>query len=170
MQKGKDMDVLPHAGNHVSGWYAEMDRQTFILVSNRPLGVSRTIDGGRNGYSVGSKILPWYIPPSNSVSGGPRMVKCHSKRLSCQLVGRQQVPRHSASSSGRRLTPAFECPFNEQDRAVHTRYGSVEHMRARLDSGHGPPAVWRCTSATGPRTSPAGPGAVLVKESSGGVG
>lgn len=35
------------------------------------------------GYSGGSTILPWYTPPSNSESGGPRTEKCHSKRLSC---------------------------------------------------------------------------------------
>ncbi len=53
------LHVLPHAGSHVSGWYAEMLRQTFILVSNRPLGVSRMMEGGRNGYSVGSRMRPW---------------------------------------------------------------------------------------------------------------
>lgn len=50
---------MPQAGSHVSGWYAEMLRQTFILVSNRPLGVSRMMDGGRKGYSVGSRMRPW---------------------------------------------------------------------------------------------------------------
>src|SRR5262249_50290285 len=46
------------------------------------LTVNRTMFGGLNGYSGGSKIRPWYTPPSNSVSRGPRTVKCHSKRLS----------------------------------------------------------------------------------------
>lgn len=48
--------------------------------------------GGRRGYVGGSTILPWYIPRANGPSsvafgfvllpGGPRNVKCHSKRLS----------------------------------------------------------------------------------------
>ena len=42
----------------------------------------RTILGGLKGYSGGRMILPWYRPPSNSVSLGPRIVKCHSNILS----------------------------------------------------------------------------------------
>lgn len=38
--------------------------------------------GGFMGYSAGSRIRPWYMPPSKSVSGGPRIVKCHSNKLS----------------------------------------------------------------------------------------
>ena len=45
--------------------------------------------GGLKGYSGGRMILPWYRPPSNSVSLGPRIVKCHSNILSygVELVG-----------------------------------------------------------------------------------
>ena len=38
--------------------------------------------GGFMGYSVGSKMRPWYRPPSKSDPSGARIVKCHSKRLS----------------------------------------------------------------------------------------
>ena len=38
--------------------------------------------GGFIGYSGGIIILPWYIPPSKSLSGGPLTVKCHSNKLS----------------------------------------------------------------------------------------
>ena len=51
-----------------------------MLSSNRPLGVSIMIEGGRKGYSEGSNILKWYKPPSNSEPGVPRMVQCHSWR------------------------------------------------------------------------------------------
>ena len=53
-------------------------RHALVLSSNRPFGVSIMIDGGRKGYSEGSSILKWYIPPSNSDPGVPRMVQCHS--------------------------------------------------------------------------------------------
>jgi hypothetical protein len=32
--------------------------------------------GGLYGYSGGSKIRPWYMPPSKSVPSAPRIVKC----------------------------------------------------------------------------------------------
>lgn len=42
--------------------------------------------GGLRGYSGGSIIRPWYIPPSKSESVGPRTVKCHSKILSLEIM------------------------------------------------------------------------------------
>lgn len=48
-----------HDGCHDSGWCEEMDRQIFMLVSNRPLGVSITKAGGLKGYSAGMMMRPW---------------------------------------------------------------------------------------------------------------
>ena len=48
------------------------------------LTVSNIILGGFIGYSGGRVIRPWYRPPAKSLSGGPRTVKCHSNKLSCQ--------------------------------------------------------------------------------------
>ena len=82
---------IPHAGCQVSSWnpvnvrqiWVSQKRPTFWFTSHRPLGVRKRTSGGRKGYSVGNKILPWYRPSSNTVSLGPRRVKCHSNRLSC---------------------------------------------------------------------------------------
>ena len=72
---------MPHAGCQCSGWCAETERQIFLPTVNRPDALSSAIDGGLKGYSAGSVMRPWYRPPSKAVPGGPRMVKCHSKRL-----------------------------------------------------------------------------------------
>ena len=73
---------MPHAGCQCSGWCAEMERQIFLPTWKRPFGVRNTMFGGFIGYSAGSRIRPWYTPPSKSVPGGPRSVKCHSNMLS----------------------------------------------------------------------------------------
>jgi hypothetical protein len=57
-----------------------MLRQISLLASNRPDGVRKRNDGGRSGYVGGKTIRPWYIPFANAEDGGPRKVKCHSKR------------------------------------------------------------------------------------------
>ena len=48
-----------HEGCQCSGWCAVMERQIFVCVSNRPLGVRSTNEGGLNGYSAGSRMRPW---------------------------------------------------------------------------------------------------------------
>ena len=73
---------MPHAGCQCSGWCAETERQIFLPTVKRPEALSSVIEGGLKGYSGGSVIRPWERPPSKAVPGGPRMVKCHSKRLS----------------------------------------------------------------------------------------
>ena len=50
------------------------------------LTVSSMILGGFMGYSGGRTIRPWYIPVSKSESSGPRIVKCHSNKLSCKKM------------------------------------------------------------------------------------
>ena len=50
---------MPHAGCQCSGWWAETLRQIFLPTLNRPDALSSAIDGGLNGYSGGSVILPW---------------------------------------------------------------------------------------------------------------
>jgi hypothetical protein len=50
-------------GCQCSGWWEEMDRQIFTPVWNLPLGVSIMKAGGLKGYSAGSRMRPWYIPP-----------------------------------------------------------------------------------------------------------
>jgi hypothetical protein len=63
-----------HDGHHSSGWCEEMERQIFMPVSKRPLGVSMMMDGGLKGYSGGSKIRPWYKPPWKGQTINPRFV------------------------------------------------------------------------------------------------
>ena len=46
-------------GCQCSGWCCVMERQIFVLVSNLPLGVSSTNEGGLNGYSGGNSTRPW---------------------------------------------------------------------------------------------------------------
>lgn len=48
-----------HEGCQLSGWWPEIDKHIFLFVSKRPFGVSRMIDGGFKGYSVGSTMRPW---------------------------------------------------------------------------------------------------------------
>ena len=54
----------------------------WIFVLKKKNTVRKIIEGGFIGYSGGRQILPWYNPPSNSVSSGPRITKCHSNKLS----------------------------------------------------------------------------------------
>ena len=42
-----------------SGWKSDMLRQSRQFVLNRPLGVHMSTLGGRSGYSVGNRSLPW---------------------------------------------------------------------------------------------------------------
>ncbi len=46
-------------GCQCSGWWLEMERQIFMFVSKRPLGVSIMKEGGLKGYSAGSRMRPW---------------------------------------------------------------------------------------------------------------
>lgn len=71
---------MPQDGCQVSWWCAVTERQMRVPVSKRPFGVRRMISGGRSGYSGGRRMRPWYRPRAKGVSGGPRTVKCHSKR------------------------------------------------------------------------------------------
>ena len=52
-----------HEGCQCSGWCEEMDRQIFTFVSKRPVGESIRKEGGLKGYSGGSRMRPWKIPP-----------------------------------------------------------------------------------------------------------
>lgn len=65
----------------------------FIKLLNRNIYITLTVnninEGGLNGYSEGSWILPWYIPPSNSVSVGPLIANCHSKIFSYKFYNKQ---------------------------------------------------------------------------------
>ncbi len=54
-------------GCQCSAWYDVIDKQIFVNVSNLPFGVKSIKFGGLNGYSTGSKMRPWYMPPSNAV-------------------------------------------------------------------------------------------------------
>lgn len=45
-------------GCQCSGWWLEMDRQIFMPVWKRPLGVSIIKAGGLKGYSAGSRMRP----------------------------------------------------------------------------------------------------------------
>ena len=58
-------------GCQCSAWYDVIDKQIFVNVSKRPFGVKSIKFGGLNGYSTGSKMRPWYMPPSNAV---PRII------------------------------------------------------------------------------------------------
>lgn len=59
-----------------------MLRHISRLTSKRPVGVRKRNDGGRSGYEEGRMMRPWYMPPAyGDGSGGPQIVKCHSKRL-----------------------------------------------------------------------------------------
>lgn len=57
--KSTNSNTNYYATNQVSGWYPEIDKQIFLLISNLPFGVSKMIDGGFIGYSVGKLNLPW---------------------------------------------------------------------------------------------------------------
>ena len=52
-----------HEGCQCSGWCEEMDKQIFVCVSKRPVGESIRNDGGLKGYSGGSSMRPWKMPP-----------------------------------------------------------------------------------------------------------
>lgn len=66
-----------------------MEKQIFLSGAKRPEGVNiyrevstsahesncgihTLIPGGLNGYSEGNNRTPWYSPPANGESGGPR--------------------------------------------------------------------------------------------------
>jgi hypothetical protein len=49
---------------------------------NNECTVKNVMLGGFKGYDVGNLIIPWYIPVSNSVSFGPRIVKCQQNKSS----------------------------------------------------------------------------------------
>ena len=53
-----NINRIPHAGCHNSGWYALKLRQIFVFVSNRPDGVRNIMCGGLKGYSAGSFFVP----------------------------------------------------------------------------------------------------------------
>jgi hypothetical protein len=77
----------------VPGWKSDIEKQIFLSGWNRPEGVIiyviqasqpdrfdrqcrgggvTLIPGGLNGYSGGNMTIPWYSPPANGESGGPR--------------------------------------------------------------------------------------------------
>jgi hypothetical protein len=58
-----------------------MLKQISRLASKRPDGVRKRNEGGRKGYVLGSTMRPWYMPAAKGDEGGPRRVKCHSKRF-----------------------------------------------------------------------------------------
>jgi hypothetical protein len=54
------MVLMPHAGCHDSGWYAEIERHIFLRTSKRPLGVKKMmflgvgfVEGPRGGVGLG---------------------------------------------------------------------------------------------------------------------
>ena len=61
------------AGFQVPGWKSDMEKQIFLSGWKRPEGVYILIPGGLKGYSEGNKRTPWYSPPANGESGGPRI-------------------------------------------------------------------------------------------------
>lgn len=54
------MRIVPtdHKGFQDSGWKSLIDKQSFVLVWNRPEGVDIMIEGGLNGYWEGKMTLP----------------------------------------------------------------------------------------------------------------
>jgi hypothetical protein len=65
-----------HAGFQEAGWKSDIEKHIFLSGWNLPDGVNILIPGGLKGYSEGKSKTPWYSPPSNGESGGPRMMKC----------------------------------------------------------------------------------------------
>jgi hypothetical protein len=64
-----------HAGFQDPGWKSDIEKHIFLSGWNRPEGVNILIPGGLNGYSEGKRRTPWYSPPVNGESGGPRIRK-----------------------------------------------------------------------------------------------
>lgn len=85
-QHNEERTLLPvrmsHPGCQSSGWCCEILRQIFLPTSKRPVGQRNMNSGGLYGYCAGRIILPWYTPPENGVSSGPRSTKCQSNKLS----------------------------------------------------------------------------------------
>lgn len=76
LYKATTMAVKLMAGLQVSGWKAVKLKHRDVLTSKRPDGVKSRTWGGLYGYSRGSKITPWYQPPSKIEFKGPRTEKC----------------------------------------------------------------------------------------------
>ena len=95
--------------------------------------------GGFMGYSAGKMILPWYTPPSKSVSLGPRTVKCHSKRLSSSgWAWYSEVASESSWASRiRRFTAGKKRRFV----MMCTRDHLIFHVESNVMKGNGQEAI-----------------------------
>jgi hypothetical protein len=72
-------------------------------------------------------MRPWYTPPSKSVPAGPRIVKCHSKRLSSRGSAKycEEGSRESSRTSAkmRFFVNVFSaCPFIFAGRLAMSEY------------------------------------------------
>ncbi len=122
---------MSQPGCQSSGWCWEMLRQIFLPTSKRPVGHRNMNSGGLYGYCEGRMMRPWYSPPANGVSSGPRSTKCQSKRLSSagcasnSSDGSERYPRKQASA----LLPRAQHAIRRRDRQALRRTSFLISLR-----------------------------------------
>jgi len=128
---------MSQPGCQSSGWCWEMLRQIFLPTSKRPVGHRNMNSGGLYGYCEGRMMRPWYSPPANGVSSGPRSTKCQSKRLSSagcasnSSDGSERYPRKQASE----LLPRAQHAIRRRGRRALRRTSFLISLRIRRMAG-----------------------------------